>query len=146
MKRISLIICASLALLLMSSTASSARDRNVRNDVMINLEQLDQDAAMRQFSKARKDNQLEIIRYLIDEANKKFYECKTEEDLDKLLERLSLITWYHNQAKAKSIYNTSSINELAKKIEKVKREITGGNTVIIDSGVGRDSYRFNNAY
>lgn len=143
MKKSIIILCAVMALLTISSIKVDAQ-RMDRNDVLISLDQLDQDAAMRQFKKAKKGNQLEIIRLLIDQANKRFYECKTEEDLDNLQEKLNLVMWYHSQAKSKSIYNTTSINDLAKKIEKVKVELSGGTPVIIQQGVNRDAYRFIN--
>lgn len=143
MKKFIISLCAIMAFSFYYSYNADAQGSD-RNDVLITLDQLNQDAAMRQFKKAKKTNQLEIIRYLVDQATKRFYECKTEEDIDNLQEKLNLIMWYHNQAKSKSIYNTASINELAKKIEKVKVELSGGTPVIIQQGVNRDSYNFYN--
>ena len=55
-----------------------------RNDVMLNLAQLDHPAVKKMYKKASPQNQLENLTALVREAEKAYYDCKTIDDLYRL--------------------------------------------------------------
>lgn len=94
--------------------------QRLRNDVLINYDQLSADASYKQFKKASKANQLENLNLLMNRANEEYYKCKSIEDVYKLRDQLELIKFYNNNAKQKSIAITNAIIVLDRKIVDVE--------------------------
>lgn len=83
-----------------------------RNDVHIAYEQISTDASFKQFKKATKSNQIEILNFLVSRANEEYLECETMDDLYEVKEQLDIIKFYNNAAKQKSISVTNAIRKL----------------------------------
>lgn len=137
MKRIITIIVAIVAACAFSSNAD-AQILQKRTNVYISYEMLTSDASFRQFDKARKDNQIEILNYLIAQAQKKYVECETIEQLYDVKEHLELIKLYNNSAKQKSISVTNSLRSLENKI--IQTEAEYKKEVVI--GTDKDTYEY----
>jgi len=86
------------------------------NDVVVTYEQLPLDASFKQFKKATKTNQIEILNYLVSRANEEYLKCKTIDDLYNVKEGLNMIKFYNNEAKQKSIAVTNAIRKLDSEI------------------------------
>ena len=108
MKRIIAIMVA-IAAMFMASCATY-------NDVVVTYEQLPLDASFKQFKKATKTNQVEILNYLVSRANEEYLKCKTIDDLYNVKESLNMIKFYNNEAKQKSIAVTNAIRKLDSEI------------------------------
>lgn len=119
MKKI--IILVFVAVVALSASCSAFAQFN-RKDVHISYEQITTDASFKQFSKASKMNQIEILNFLLGEANEKYLECETIEQLYKVKEHLDIIAFYNNSAKQKSIAVTNSIRSLEHKILQTEAE------------------------
>lgn len=117
MKKIITLIFA--AIVALSSCASFAQ---FRKDVHISYEQITTDASFKQFLKASKVNQMEILNYLMSEANAKYLACETIEDLYDVKEHLELIKLYNNSARQKSVAITNAIRVLDNKITQTEAE------------------------
>lgn len=117
-KIITLVFVAVVAL----SASCSALAQLSRKDVHISYEQITTDASFKQFCKASKMNQVEILNFLIGVANEKYLECETIEQLYKVKEHLDIITFYNNSAKQKSIAVTNAIRSLEHKILQTEAE------------------------
>ena len=108
MKRFTAIMVA-IAAMFMASCATY-------NDVVVTYEQLPLDASFKQFKKATKTNQIEILNYLVTRANEEYLKCKTIDDLYNVKEGLNMIKFYNNEAKQKSISVTNAIRRLDNEI------------------------------
>ncbi len=108
MKRFTAIMVA-IAAMFMASCATY-------NDVVVTYEQLPLDASFKQFKKATKTNQIEILNYLVSRANEEYLKCKTIDDLYNVKEGLNMIKFYNNEAKQKSISVTNAIRKLDSEI------------------------------
>ena len=108
MKRFTAIMVA-IAAMFMASCATY-------NDVVVTYEQLPLDASFKQFKKATKTNQIEILNYLVSRANEEYLKCKTIDDLYNVKEGLNMIKFYNNEAKQKSIAVTNAIRKLDSEI------------------------------
>ncbi|MBR6721778.1 MAG: hypothetical protein IKL63_06610 [Alistipes sp.] len=108
MKRFTAIMVA-IAAMFMASCATY-------NDVVVTYEQLPLDASFKQFKKATKTNQIEILNYLVTRANEEYLKCKTIDDLYNVKEGLNMIKFYNNEAKQKSIAVTNAIRKLDSEI------------------------------
>ena len=108
MKRFTAIMVA-IAAMFMASCATY-------NDVVVTYEQLPLDASFKQFKKATKTNQIEILNYLVTRANEEYLKCKTIDDLYNVKECLNMIKFYNNEAKQKSIAVTNAIRKLDSEI------------------------------
>lgn len=100
-----------------------------RKDVTIPLELIHTDAAFKQYKKARKMNQLEIINEFIRQANAKYKECKTIDDVRDLRENVVLIKRYIASGKQGFMSATKDYNLLYNKINKTIKEYEGGTTI-----------------
>ena len=116
MKR--LIITTLVAFAAMFFVSCSAQ----RRDVYLTYEQLSADAPLKQFKKANKANQIEILNILVDRANKEYLNCQTIDDLHEVQEQLELIKFYNNVAKQKSIAVTNAIRKLDNQIKETEEE------------------------
>lgn len=134
MKKIITIIAVAMAAFAFSFDASA---QNKRGDVFISYDMLTSDASFRQFKKAKKSNQIEILNYLVDQAKEKYLECETIEQLYDVKERLDLIKFYNSNATQKSISITNAIRTLENKI--IQTEAEYKNEVVIRSE--RDDYQ-----
>jgi len=110
MKRIIAIAIAALFIFAGDANAQS------RNDVIVPYEQLALDASFKQFQKASKANQIEILNYLVSRANEEYLKCKNIDDLYNVKEGLNMIKFYNNEAKQKSISVTNAIRRLDNEI------------------------------
>lgn len=110
MKRIIAIAIAALFIFAGDANAQS------RNDVIVPYEQLALDASFKQFKKASKANQIEILNYLVARANEEYLKCKNIDDLYNVKEGLNMIKFYNNEAKQKSIAVTNAIRKLDSEI------------------------------
>lgn len=108
MKRFTAIMVA-IAAMFMASCATY-------NDIVVTYEQLPLDASFKQFKKATKTNQIEILNYLVSRANEEYLKCKTIDDLYNVKESLNMIKFYNNEAKQKSIAVTNAIRKLDSEI------------------------------
>lgn len=118
MKKIITIIFAAIVAL----SSSSASYAQFRKDVHISYEQITTDASFKQFLKASKVNQIEILNYLMGEANAKYLACETIEELYDVKEHLELIKLYNNSARQKSVAITNAIRVLDNKITQTEAE------------------------
>lgn len=105
-----------------------------RKDVTLPLDLIHTDAAFKQFKKANKMNQLEIITEFIRQANAEYKACETIEDLRVLRERVVLINRYLVSGKQAFMSAQMDYNLLYNKINKSIREYEGGTTVYSETG------------
>lgn len=137
MKRFILIFATTFAAIVLTSFTACA---GLRNDVVIAYDQIHNDASLKQFKKATKVNQIEILNYLVTCANKEYIACQTIDDLYNVKEQLEIIKFYNNTAKQKSISVTNSIRKLdneitqAEAIYKKEAIIEGSRTHYQDRG------------
>ncbi len=121
------IITILIALVVMSATFSACGI--ARKDVMINLTELRTDAAMKQFKKAKKQNQLEILTELVRQANLAYEKAETIEDMYELRDQLTAIHRYVVSAKQSFMSVQSDLNSLTSRVNRTIREFEGGTTV-----------------
>ena len=118
MKRIITIIATAIVACAFASESFA----QLRKDVVITPDQAHLDASFKQFKKASKTNQIEILTYLVECANEAYLECKTIEDLYEVKEQVNVIKFYNGQAKQNSITITNSIRKLDHKITQTEAE------------------------
>lgn len=118
MKKIITILAAAVIACAFASESSA----QLRKDVVITPEQSHLDASFKQFKKASKSNQLEILNYLVDCANEAYLECKKIEDLYDVKEQINVIKFYNSHAKQNSIAITNAIRKLDHKITQTEAE------------------------
>lgn len=104
-----------------------------RKDVLISLDQIHLDASFKQFKKATKMNQLEILTEFIRQANEAYKECDTIEEIRDLRENVVLINRYLISGKQSFMSAQKEYNILYNKINKTIREYEGGTTVYSES-------------
>lgn len=132
MKKVLYIVLAALTFTMFEGSSSA---QTSRNDVVISWDQLSADASLRQFKKASKQNQIEILHNLVAKANEEFYRCKEIGDLDVLNDQMDLIRFYYGQAKMQSTTINGQINSLQRKIDRVVQRYTGQGVVKIEGGI-----------
>jgi hypothetical protein len=115
-------------------TVSCAAQGFGRKDVIISLDQIHTDGAIKQFKKATKMNQLEIINEFIRQANAQYKACETIEEIRDLRENVVLIDRYIRSAKQSFMSAQKYYNILYNKINKTIREYEGGTTVYNETG------------
>lgn len=120
MKKIAIALMLSIIGVIALESCGAARGRK---DVVITYEQLGTDAAYKQFRKADKQNQSEILTYLMDQAEKKYKECETVEDLYDVKENLEIIKFWINRADQKFISITKRIRSLDRNIDETIAEV-----------------------
>ena len=94
----------------------SAHASGFRKDVVIAWDQLGLDASFKQFKKANKINQQEILTALLARANEEYYKCKSIEEIYDLRDKLQIIRFYNERAKQEFITVTNGINKLNRKL------------------------------
>lgn len=115
-------------------TAMTSCAAQGRKDVTLPLDLIHTDAAFKQFKKANKMNQLEIITEFIRQANAEYKACETIEDLRVLRERVVLINRYLVSGKQSFMSAQMDYNILYNKINKSIREYEGGTTIYSETG------------
>lgn len=115
-------------------TAMTSCAAQGRKDVTLPLDLIHTDAAFKQFKKANKMNQLEIINEFIRQANAEYKACETIEDLRVLRERVVLINRYLVSGKQSFMSAQMDYNILYNKINKSIREYEGGTTIYSETG------------
>ena len=120
MKRIITMVAVAVATLFISSCATAGVI--TRNDVHISYEQISTDASFKQFKKATKANQIEILNFLVSRANEEYLKCETIDDLYNVKEQLDIIKFYNETAKQKSIAVTNAIRKLDNQITQSEAE------------------------
>lgn len=120
-----LVLIASAVLLFCASINANAQ----KTAVVIQYDQLNSDASMKQFRKADWPNQLEILNYLIRKADENYYNCKTIDDVYELREQMALIDRYYdmrkNPKKNSSIVFESDFRKLDRKISQLEAKYNG---------------------
>ena len=130
MKKILLLLTA--VLLTASFMPTSAQMG--RNDVLIPLDMIHTDAAFKQFKKATKMNQSEIINEFLRQANQQYVECETIEEIRDLRENVLLINRYLVSGKQGFMSAQKEYNILFNKINKTIREYEKGTTLYLETG------------
>ena len=105
-----------------------------RKDVIIPLDQIHTDAAIKQFKKATKMNQMEIINEFLRQANDQYKNCKTIEEVRDLRENVRLIDRYIASGKQGFLSAQKEYNLLFNKITKTIKTYEGGQTVYNETG------------
>lgn len=118
MKKIITILATAIVACMFASESFA----QLRKDVVITPEQSHLDASFKQFKKANKTNQIEILNYLVDCANEAYLECKTIDDLYEVKEQMNIIKFYNSHAKQNSITVTNAIRKLDHKITQTEAE------------------------
>ena len=77
MKRFISLVALTIGLLMIFDSCAVGR----RKDVVIAYEHLNADASFKQFKKATKTNQIEILSALVRRANDEYLKCQTIDDL-----------------------------------------------------------------
>lgn len=130
MKKILLLIAVAL-ITGISFTACSAQGRN---DVLIPLDMIHTDAALKQFKKASKMNQGEIINEFLRQANAQYLECETIDEIRDLRENVVLINRYLVSGKQSFMSAQKEYNIIFNKINKTIREYEKGTTLYLETG------------
>jgi hypothetical protein len=117
-----------------------------RRAVAIPFELIHTDAAFRQFKKAKKATQAEILNEFLRQANEEYKACETIDEVRDLREDVVLIQRYLYSGKQKwqthFLSAQKEYNLLFNKINKTIREYEGGTTVYNETG----GYVDTNAY
>ena len=116
-KIIAALFIAAMCLVSLDSCGSS------RKDVFISYDQLGTDAAYKQFRKADKQNQAEILTNLVDQAEKEYKNCTSIEDLYEVKDNLEIIKFWLNRADQKFIAITKRIRALDRNIDDTIAEV-----------------------
>lgn len=130
MKKILLTLAAVITVLAASIECAAQMGRK---DVAIPLDMIHLDASFKQFKKATKMNQLEIITEFIRQANDEYAKCDTIEEVRDLREDVVLINRYLASGKQSFMSAQKDYNILYNKINKTIREYEGGTTVYSES-------------
>lgn len=112
------VICLAFAM----TTICFASCGVARKDVHLAYNQITTDASFKQFLKATKVNQIEILNFLVKEANQAYLDCETIEELYDVKEHLQIIKHFNNNAKQKSMSVTHEIRVLDNKITQTEAE------------------------
>ena len=113
---------------------SCAAQSFTRKDVLIPLDMIHTDAAFKQFKKANKMNQAEILNEFLRQANAEYKKCETIEEIRDLRENVVLINRYLASGKQSFMSAQKEYNILFNKINKTIREYEGGTTVYNETG------------
>lgn len=113
MKRLLLILVAACAVLSAASCGAIGR-----KDVHINLSEIHSNAMQKQFMKARKLNQLEIMQYLYRQANDAYYAAENLDQLYVLREDVRVL-----QRKYILMMNKESMGEIENQLNILQSKI-----------------------
>lgn len=125
---------AILACTVMTMAFSANADACVRKDVFISYDQLGTDAAYKQFRKANKINQAEILNNLVDQCENQYKRCQTVDDLYDVKENLNVISFWIGDAEQKFIAITKRIRTLNLKINDTIAEVKNQTIIQIQGG------------
>lgn len=128
-------LIACFAIAMCSSCAAQAWSRK---DVIIPLEMIHTDAALKQFKKANRMNQAEILNEFLRQANEAYKECETIDEIRDLRENVVLIDRYLTSGRQSFMTAQKEFNLLYNKINKTIREYEGGTTLYHETGGYRD--------
>ena len=103
-------------------------------DVLIPLNMIHTDAAFKQFKKANKLNQSEILNEFLRQANEEYKKCETIDEIRDLRENVVLINRYLASGRQAFMSAQKEYNILFNKINKTIREYEGGTTVYNETG------------
>ena len=131
MKKIAIFLIATLVGLLAFDSCGVARGRK---DVVISYDQLGTDAAYKQFRKASKENQSEILISLVDKAEDAYKHSETLDDLYDVRENLEIIKFWINRADQKFIAITRRIRILDRNINDTINEVKNQAVIQVQSG------------
>ena len=120
MKKLSLIIAVFFVSILAFDSCASGWGRK---DVFISYDQLGTDAAYKQFRKANKQNQAEILTNLVDQCESEYKHCESIDDLYEVKENLEIIKFWINRADQKFIAITKRIRTLDRNIDDTIAEV-----------------------
>ena len=134
MKRFISLAALAIGLLMIFDSCAIGR----RKDVVIAYEQLNADASYKQFKKATKTNQIEILTALVRRANDEYLKCQTIDDLYAVKEQLDLIKFYNENADQKSITVTNDIRKLDNSITQSEAEFKGEKVIEGSRTIYRD--------
>lgn len=126
MKKILITMFLGLTALFFFDSCGVARGRK---DVVISYNQIGTDAAYKQFRKANKSNQAEILNYLLDEAEKAYKRSESLKDLYDVQENLEIIKFWINRADQKFIAITKRIRSLDRDISETIIEVKKANVI-----------------
>lgn len=135
MKKLFLIVMLTVAFVCANGCAVA---QTWRKDVSITLQEIHTDAAFKQFKKASKQNQLEILTELLRQANKSYTNCKTINEIYDLRESVVLIERYLASGKQSFMSIQKDYNLLYNRINKTIRVHEGGTTIYHETGGYRD--------
>jgi len=116
----------------------------IRKDVSISYDQIGTDAAYKQFRKANKINQAEILTNLVDQCERQYKNCNSVNDLHEVRENLHIIEFWINNADQKFIAITKRIRTLDHMIVDTLNEVDKNNRIVIEekrtgySGYGQE--------
>lgn len=105
-----------------------------RKDVFISYDQLGTDAAYKQFRKANKQNQAEILNNLVDQAESEYKHCESVDDLYEVKENLEIIKFWINHADQKYIAITKRIRTLDRNIDDTIAEVKKQTVIQMQGG------------
>lgn len=131
MKKIFVAIMATFALILSANDCAAQMNGT---SVIIPFDLIDTDAALKQFKRASKINQLEIINNFLREANAQYKACDDIDEIRELRENVALINRYIVSGKQSFMSVQKEYNILYNKINKSIREYEGGSTVYSETG------------
>lgn len=131
MKKLFVLFVAAVTVL--TASVSCGAQNIGRKDVLISLDQIHLDASFKQFKKASKMNQLEILTEFIRQANEEYKKCDTIEEIRDLRENVVLINRYLVSGKQSFMSAQKEYNILYNKINKTIREYEGGTTIYNES-------------
>lgn len=137
MKKIAITLMLCIIGMIALESCGAARGRK---DVFIPYEQLGTDAAYKQFRKADKQNQAEILTYLMDQSEKKYKECESVEDLYNVKENLEIIKFWIRNADQKFISITKRIRTLDRNIDDTIAEVKNQTIIHRGSETGYSGY------
>ena len=103
-----------------------------RRDIFISYDQIGTDATMKRFKRANKQNQLEILTNLLDQAEKEYRHCETVDDLIEVRERVEIISLMNENSKQNFIPVTRRIRSAKEKINGTIAEVTGQTVIQLD--------------
>lgn len=121
-------------LMTMCIVMSCAAQGFARKDVTIPLDLIHTDAAFKQFKKASKMNQAEILNEFLRQANAEYKKCETIDEVRNLRENVVLINRYLVSGKQSFMSAQKEYNILFNKINKTIREYEGGTTIYNETG------------
>ena len=135
MKKILSVVVLAIAFIALATPCSA---QTWRKDVSLTLQEIHTDAAIKQYKKASKQNQLEILTELLKQANKAYKNCKNIDEVYELRESVVLIERYLASGKQSFMSIQKDYNILYNKINKTIRVHEGGTTVYHETGGYRD--------